>query len=415
MRPEFHFTARRGWINDPHGIVARDGGYDFFYQHVPGSTSWQPNCHWGHARSDDDLVTFRERGIAIAPGDGEDGIWTGALAVNDAGAARILYTAISQPDVAIGRVRVATPDDDAWDRWTKGAVVADAPDHLDIVAYRDPFVRREPDGTWRMFLGAGARDGTAMALSYTSPDLDAWGYEGIALQRSTREREPVWMGTLWECPQFFHVDGRDVMVSSVWDADTLHYAGYALGRYADGRFEAESWGRLTYGASYYAPSSFRDAAGRPCLMFWMRGVEDAVGGWAGALSVPHVLGIDGDRLTAEPHPDLTGYHRTPAEGRMVAGTAADVRWAPVVGEEFRVRSGGSTVLIVRTGAHDVRVSSGAGEESAPWAGESIRIVLDAQAAEISSPAGILGFAIAPAGDSLEFSGTHLEIHALGRA
>jgi beta-fructofuranosidase len=53
MRPQFHFTARTGWINDPHGVTARDGRYDVFYQYVPGQTEWGPNCHWGHARGDD--------------------------------------------------------------------------------------------------------------------------------------------------------------------------------------------------------------------------------------------------------------------------------------------------------------------------------------------------------------------------
>ena len=38
MRPEFHFTAERGWINDPHGITARDGEYHAFFQYVPETT-----------------------------------------------------------------------------------------------------------------------------------------------------------------------------------------------------------------------------------------------------------------------------------------------------------------------------------------------------------------------------------------
>src|SRR5699024_9833162 len=139
----------------------------------------------------------------------------------------------------------------------KGDVVAEVPEDLGAIAYRDPFVVREPAG-WRMFVGAGTPDGTAMALSYTSPDLGDWSYEGIALERSTAERDPVWMGALWECPQIFEVDGRWVMVSSVWDDDVLYYAGYAVGDYADGHFTAQSWGRLTYGPSYYAPSFFRD-------------------------------------------------------------------------------------------------------------------------------------------------------------
>lgn len=116
-----------------------------------------------------------------------------------------------------------------------------------------------------------------MALTYSSADLDHWGYDGVAASRSTSETSPVWMGALWECPQFFEIDGRWVMVSSIWDDDVLYHAGYGTGQLADGRFKADSWGQLSFGDSYYAPSFFRDRRGRPCLMFWMRGVSDPAG------------------------------------------------------------------------------------------------------------------------------------------
>ncbi len=232
---------------------------------------------------------------------------------DDAGATRIFYTSTSRPNIGIGRVRVATPVDDDWIEWTKGDVVAGAPAELDVLNYRDPFVMRDRD-QWRMFVAAGLTDGTAAALSYRSEDLASWDYEGIAIQRSTNETDPVWMGALWECPQIIEVDGRHVMVSSIWDDDVLLHVGYAVGTYADGRFTAEPWGRLTHGPSYYAPSFFRDADGRPCLTFWMRGVHDLDAGWASAHSLPHVLSLDGDVLVATPHPDVERYRRQTAGG-----------------------------------------------------------------------------------------------------
>ena len=321
VRPEFHYTADQGWINDPHGITYRDGQYHSFFQFVPDSTVWAPNCHWGHAVGPD-LLSLTTLPVAIAPGDGDEGIWSGALVQDDAGATRIFYTSTSRPNIGIGRVRVATPVDDSWIEWTKGDVVADAPAELDVLNYRDPFVMRDGD-QWRMFVAAGLTDGTATALSYRSADLESWEYEGIAIERSTNETEPVWMGALWECPQIIEVDGRHVMVSSIWDDDVLLHVGYAIGTYADGRFTAETWGRLTYGPSYYAPSFFRDADGRPCLTFWMRGVHDLDAGWASAHSLPHVLSLDGDALVATPHPDVERY-RSEAAG----GTALDVVWTP---------------------------------------------------------------------------------------
>ena len=164
-----------------------------------------------------------------------------------------------------------------------------------------------------------------MALTWTSSDLAAWTYDGSRPRASTAERDPVWMGALWECPQVFEVDGHGVMLASVWEADVLHHVGYGLGATFDrGRFAATDWGRLGFGDSYYAPSYFRDREGRPCLIFWMRGVADAEAGWSGCLSMPYVLSIEGGRLVADPTP------RSPTAGGAVAGWRPELRLRPRV-------------------------------------------------------------------------------------
>jgi beta-fructofuranosidase len=402
MRPVLHFTANSGWINDPHGITFRNGQYDVFFQYVPGQTVWGPNCHWGHAVGPD-LMSLQERGVAIAPGEGDGGIWTGSLVTDDEGRARAFYTSTSAPDYGIGRIRVATPRDEEWLDWRKGEFVADAPPGLDIVAYRDPFVRREA-AAWRMFVGAGLSDGTAMALSYTSYDLDTWDYAGVALQRSTAETDPVWMGTLWECPQIFELDGRAVMVSSVWDADMLHYAGYAVGSYADGRFRAESWGRLTFGDSYYAPSLFTDADERPCLLFWMRGIGDPDAGWEGAHSVPYALSLEGDRLIATPHPDVA-RHRRPATGSgTVSALVADITWNDADGGSLIIESGAAVAVTIYRDGETLRVRSAGSEATMPVSGP-VRVLIDGPVLEVSSPAGLFGAAIRPAGGDLTVTAT----------
>ncbi|WP_217645651.1 glycoside hydrolase family 32 protein [Microbacterium sp. cf046] len=395
-RPRFHFTAASGWINDPHGITFRDGRYHTFFQYLPGRTDWAPDCRWGHA-SGEDLFSLTELPVALAPGGGDGGIWTGALVRDDDGKTRVFYTSTSQPDIGIGRIRLAAPADEDWITWKKGPFVAEAPAGLELVAYRDPFLRHDPDG-WRMFVGAGDSRGTAMALSYHSDDLEAWQYEGVALERSRHETADVWMGALWECPQIIDVDGHAVMLSSVWEGDVLYYAGYAIGEYEAGVFTAQHWGRLTYGDSYYAPSFFRDDRGHPCITMWMRGVADFEAGWAGAHSIPYVLSVVNSALVATPHSDLERYRSADGVGQ-INGLAADIAWVPDSGE-LTVTSGGRPVVVLTaTEDGDLRVTTADADTVVPVSGD-VRLIVDGPVVEISSAAGLIGAAVAPSGDDL---------------
>lgn len=397
-RPAFHFTAAEGWINDPLGVTWKDGQYHLFYQYVPGRTTWGPNCHWGHATSPD-MVAWTEQGVAVAPGDGDDGVWSGSIATDTDGAATMFYTSVTQPDIGVGTVRIATPDDGSWNTWTKGGKLMTAPD-LGVVAYRDPFVFRD-GGQWRMFVGAGLEGGTAAAVSYRSPDLAKWTLDGIAAQRSGSETEPVWTGTMWECPQLFEIDGSHVLVTSIWEDDVLHYVAYGVGSYAGGTFTARSWGQLSYGKSYYAPSFFRDKDGVPSLIFWVRGVTSPEGRWASALSIPHTLTLDGDTLIATPHADLNAYARPglleegPASAfEAVLDGGADLRCEVTAGTSITVATLDGVLATLRHDGDSLRVTvpgngDFAGAILPAAAGSELRVIVDAGVLEISGPQGIM--------------------------
>ena len=62
-RNQFHVSSRRGWNNDPNGMVYHNGKYHLYYQHNPFGIFWG-NMHWGHFESTD-LIHWAEKPVAL--------------------------------------------------------------------------------------------------------------------------------------------------------------------------------------------------------------------------------------------------------------------------------------------------------------------------------------------------------------
>lgn len=401
QRPRLHLTAAGGWVNDPLGLTFHDGQYHLFFQHVPAAPEWAPSCHWGHATSPD-LLRWSERPVALLPGGGDDGCWSGSIAVPEDGRPVLFYTSVSVPGFSIGRVRTARPVDGSWDAWVKQDVVARLPPGVDAVTFRDPYVYRDSD-RWRMLVGAGLADGTATALGYVSDDLESWEYDGPLASRSTHETDPVWTGSLWECPQLFPLGDASVLVVSVWDADVLHHVACAVGSAADGRFTPDTWQRLTYGPCYYAGSAFSDEDGCRGLVLWLQGIRDPDGQWTGALSLPHRLELDGRTVRSTPHPHLDAYRSPSPAGPDDLAYAADIEWTPAGNAPLVFHTEhGTPALEVRAGAGELTVApavTGSGW-SMPWAPGPVRLVLDGPVLEVFTASGVMAVPVAAVGSPL---------------
>lgn len=302
-RPRFHVTAPSGWINDPLGVTwheGPDGGrYELFVQYNPHAAVWVPECRWGQVSSPD-LVRWGGLRTALEPGPGESGCWSGSVVVAD-GVPVIVYTSVLADTPGMGRIALAEGDP-AWRRWTPdpGGPVIPAPEPERGLAHvRDPFVWRDGD-RWRMALGAGDTAGRPSVLQYSSADLRDWRPDGVLAGPEPGVPGPG--GAVWECPQLFPLGDAWVLVVSVWDGDPGGVA-CAVGDYDGQRFTARGWQRLCDGP-LYATTAFADAEGRRCAISWVREAGPEGGPWSGALSVPWLLGRDGDRVTVTPHPDV---------------------------------------------------------------------------------------------------------------
>lgn len=386
-RPAVHLTADRGWVNDPLAPTWDGERYHLFFQYVPDSVEWRPNCHWGHAVSDD-LVHWEHLGVALAPDDDDDGVWSGSM-VRHADGYRIFYTAVDADDLPMGRVRWADSPDLAPGSWVKGEVVATAPEGKDVTAFRDPFVYR--DGPrWRMLVGTSIGGTEAAATAFSSPDLTSWTYEGVAASRPSALTDPVWTGTLWECPQLVTVSGDDVLVVSVWAGDELHHVAAAVGGTEGPHFTPRQWQQLTFGNGYYAPATFRDADGRPCLVFWIRGLLDHSATRAGALSVAHHLELVDGRLSLRLHPAVTSLGRERRDG----ANAAIAEPADLTDGAVRLTSRGRPVLTVAHQGGEVVVDVGAEKVAIPASPRGVQVLVDGPCIEVLTCGGAFAHALA---------------------
>lgn len=262
-RPQFHFTAEKGWLNDPNGLVYYGGEWHLFYQHNPAGNNWIAELSWGHAISGD-LVHWRYLSEALPPTPRPDGrvagSWSGSGFVdfNNSGG---FQTGNEKPIVlawtAIGMGQCLAYSNDRGRTFTKFAgnpvVAMDPPKTGDWD--RDPRVFwYEPGKHWVMVFSIS---GKGMAF-YSSTDLKKWTKHGL-------------FTGLFECPELFEmpVEGSaDTKKWIIWDA---------AGKYFIGRFDGKQFTKeagpfiLDRSRNYYAAQTWSNAPdGRRVLIAWLR-------------------------------------------------------------------------------------------------------------------------------------------------
>ncbi|MFO7916968.1 MAG: glycoside hydrolase family 32 protein [Anaerolineae bacterium] len=285
-RPQYHFLPLANWMNDPNGLIQWEGRTHLFYQHNPnGPHSAQK--HWGHAVSDD-LAHWTHLPIALAPtpgGPDEDGCYTGC-AVNDGGTPTLVYTGV-HPQVQC----IATSSDGllTWDKHEGNPVISSPPEGMETTGFRDPYVWKEDDD-WYMIIGSGLEGEGGTALLYRSSDLRCWEYlHPLCVGEIEKD------GEMWECPNFFSVDGGHVLLVS---ALPLHHVLYYTGRYEEHSFQSEKMGLIDHGGYFYAPQVLCEGGGRRLMWGWIRDGRDRKGqeeaGWSGAMTLPRVVSLRED-------------------------------------------------------------------------------------------------------------------------
>jgi beta-fructofuranosidase len=111
---------------------------------------------------------------------------------------------------------------------------------------------------------------------------------------SSKSTNPVDTGDMWECPDFFSLGDRHVLLIS-----TKGKVFWKVGDYRDQRFHPQEEGTVDFG-SYYAARTMPDRDGNRILWGWIPETrpekEYRAAGWAGVMSLPRVITLADDRV-----------------------------------------------------------------------------------------------------------------------
>jgi sucrose-6-phosphate hydrolase SacC (GH32 family) len=276
-RPQFHFTPRENWTNDPNGLVYYKGEYHLFFQHNPSGINWG-NMTWGHAVSKD-LMHWKEVADAIKPDelgtifsgsairpDELGTIFSGSAVVDwkntsglQTGKENVLvafYTAagkFAEPKKPFTQCMAYSNDrGKTWVKYKNNPIIEHIRDEN-----RDPkVIWYEPTKTWIMALYLDRNDFVLMS----SKNLKDWDkLQDVTLAESS------------ECPDFFPlaVDGEAGNVRWVfWGAN----GKYLLGSFDGKKFTVESGPHESRVGNHYASQTYSDipeSDGRRIQIAWM--------------------------------------------------------------------------------------------------------------------------------------------------
>lgn len=267
LRPQFHFSASKNWLNDPNGMVFDGEKYHLFFQHNPVAPVWG-NMTWGHATSPD-MIHWTQQDHALLPyrlNHQAGTIFSGTAVVDhnnslgkqqgDQKTLCAFYTFAVRPKF-YQAMAYSTDAGKTWTYWDEGRPIVENQGFDD--GERDPKVFwHEPSGKWVMALWVQQNPGKVRF--FNSDDLVHWEH--------TSDLDRDWA---FECMDvvFLPVDGdKEKMKAVIYDASF----DYEVGTFDGREFHTESGPHIVGGGNFYAAQTFNDMPDdRVVQIGWMRG------------------------------------------------------------------------------------------------------------------------------------------------
>lgn len=348
-RPRFHLSAYTGWLNDPNGFSYYNGKYHLFYQYYPYESHWGP-MHWGHAVSGN-LLEWEYLPAALAPDMyyDSDGCFSGSAYTLPDGSQALLYTGVhcdgeNGSKVDTQTQNLAVGDGLDYQKYDGNPIIAEnmLPAGASKSDFRDPKVWQEKDGSYSCVAVSRAADGSGQVLFYRSKDGYRWRFESVLVENKKR------FGMMWECPDFFLLDGKWVLLVSPMDMQPQGFEYHSgnnticlMGDFDEekGVFIEQSNQSMDYGIDFYATQTMLAPDGRRILIAWMQNpdavtIREPHSPWAGQMCIPRELSVKDGRLYQKPVRELERYRGekvayedvsvTDGDGVTLAGVAGRV-------------------------------------------------------------------------------------------
>ncbi len=323
-KPLFHVTPPVGWMNDPNGFSVFRGKIHLFYQYHPYSDVWGP-MHWGHCISED-FVKWKELPAALAPDTDYDaaGCFSGSAIETKDGHA-LLYTGVMQKEREDGTKELAQQqclaigDGIRYEKVSGNPVISaeQLPGGFSREDFRDPKVWQENESYYLVAGNKNAQQNGQVVL-FRSKDLKTWQYVSVLADNRGK------YGRMWECPDFFPLGQKSVLVVSPQDMQAdgaeFHNGNQAIaliGEYdrQSYRLQEEQVISLDYGTDFYAPQTLETEDGRRIMIAWMQSwdmnIKPVGQKWNGMMTIPRQLELRNNRLYQWPVKELENYRTEP--------------------------------------------------------------------------------------------------------
>lgn len=322
-RPVFHLSPATGWLNDPNGFSFYNGRYHLFYQYNPYGTSWD-SMHWGHWTSKD-LLKWDVEPVALAPDeDYESGCFSGSAITDVQGKHMLIYTAHNECGKGAGHFReetqcIAFGDGKDYVKYEGNPVITvDAlPEGSCKEDFRDPKIWSE-NGRYYIVTAVRMKDGLGSICLLSSEDGISWKYEKELLHNDGS------LGGMWECPDFYRLDGEEILGFSVMHMKTTdptfrngHCTMLCIGS------DHKVFQPFDLGFDFYAPQSMLTADGRRIVVGWMQAPEygntaPEKNKWFGQMSFPRELTYKNNRVYQKPIREIERLYVESIEKRFTA-------------------------------------------------------------------------------------------------